>query len=464
MKRLLSALLAALLLVLAGCTAKPDAPTEPERTDYYLTDEDIPLDERALSRAVPDFLTEEQQALYRQAFALYDAMFGGETTGIDRVFPAADGQTEYGEYKPDGSDYTYISSHSRWSWADFDRVVHGLFTDRLWAECNETDFSGSPSIYIEHDGQLYILDCSYSEENYNNSFPEEYALTAQTDERIDFTVTAHYSYIYPRWDETCAERDKRLETSYEYTRTYPVTLVYTDAGWRFDVFTTPSQEDGEWEGVDETDFYDVRVPFSDAEPPISAATRMYIPVPDFLTEEQQSLFYRAYELYGNMIGRGGRSNIDSYPLAPGQTWLRSQSGESSTECADIAWDGYYYLAVGRYQRWEDFYTAALSVFTEELFDELNACPTEKYPDQRVFIDYNGRLCYQGDTQPTAEKLFDRSDVFTLVSSDDERVEFTVHYDADRSYADLLPAYTDAGTIVMVRTDAGWRVSAFEYPN
>ncbi|MFR0799082.1 MAG: hypothetical protein ACLSHJ_10335 [Oscillospiraceae bacterium] len=78
MKRFLFAALAALtLLFLAGCAAKP---VEPETAEYYLTDEDVPLDERALSRAVPDFLTEEQQTLYRQAAALYDAMFGGETT------------------------------------------------------------------------------------------------------------------------------------------------------------------------------------------------------------------------------------------------------------------------------------------------------------------------------------------------------------------------------------------------
>ena len=72
MKRFLFTALAALtLLFLAGCAAKP---AEPETAEYYLTDEDVPLDERALSRAVPDFLTEEQQTLYRQAAALYDAM------------------------------------------------------------------------------------------------------------------------------------------------------------------------------------------------------------------------------------------------------------------------------------------------------------------------------------------------------------------------------------------------------
>jgi len=38
-------------------------------------------------------------------------------------------------------------------------------------------------------------------------------------------VTAHCAYPYPRWDETNAERDERLETGYEHTRTCPVTLL-----------------------------------------------------------------------------------------------------------------------------------------------------------------------------------------------------------------------------------------------
>ena len=123
MKRLFPTALAVLLLLLAGCTAKPDTSDQSKPAEYYLTDTDLPLDDAARLRAAPDFLTAEQQTLYRQAFALYSAMFDGETTGIDDAFPAADGQAEYDEYTPDGSDYTYISSHSRWqSWADFDRV------------------------------------------------------------------------------------------------------------------------------------------------------------------------------------------------------------------------------------------------------------------------------------------------------------------------------------------------------
>ena len=241
MKRFLFAALAVLtLFALAGCNAKPLEPETPDTADYCLADEDVPLDERALSRAVPDFLDVRQQTLYRQAAALYDAMFGGETTGIDYKFPAPDALLDaYSTYTPDGSDYTYISSDCRWqSWADFDRVVHGVFTDRLWAELNETDLDGSPSVYIEHDGQLYILDCSYGGQYYNNAFPDEFTLVEQTDERIDFTVTAHYSYPYPREGESYEERDERMRTSCEFTLTFPVVLLRTDAGWRFDVFCT----------------------------------------------------------------------------------------------------------------------------------------------------------------------------------------------------------------------------------
>ena len=258
MKRLLSVLLAALLLLaLAGCAAKP---AEPETTGYYyLTDEDVPLYERALALAVPDFLDAQQQLLYRQTAALYDAMFGGETLAIDMDFPAPDrdGPPVYTVgYTPDGSDHRYILSESRYrSWADFDRVVHGVFTDRLWSELN-----GTP-LYIEHDGQLYILDCSYGDQYYNNVFPDEFTLVEQTDERIEFTVTAHYSYPYPREGESYEERDERLETSYEFTLTFPIVMLRTDAGWRFDVFYTGVGAemrcpDAVFAGITEVDFYD----------------------------------------------------------------------------------------------------------------------------------------------------------------------------------------------------------------
>ena len=56
MKRLFPTALAVLLLLLAGCTAKPDTSNQSKPTDYYLTDTDLPLDDAARLRAAPDFL------------------------------------------------------------------------------------------------------------------------------------------------------------------------------------------------------------------------------------------------------------------------------------------------------------------------------------------------------------------------------------------------------------------------
>ena len=64
---------AALFLLLAGCAAKPG----PSAQLDALTDADLPLSDAARLRAAPEFLTEEQQTLYRRAFALYSAMFDG---------------------------------------------------------------------------------------------------------------------------------------------------------------------------------------------------------------------------------------------------------------------------------------------------------------------------------------------------------------------------------------------------
>ena len=55
MKRLFPTALAVLLLLLAGCTAKPDTSNQSKPAEYYLTDTDLPLDDAARLRAAPDF-------------------------------------------------------------------------------------------------------------------------------------------------------------------------------------------------------------------------------------------------------------------------------------------------------------------------------------------------------------------------------------------------------------------------
>ena len=42
--------------------------------------------------------------------------------------------------------------------------------------------------------------------------------------------------MYPLEGETEAERDSRVENGFEVTYEFPIRMVQTDAGWRFDEF------------------------------------------------------------------------------------------------------------------------------------------------------------------------------------------------------------------------------------
>ena len=280
MKRLLPLLLAALLLLpLTACGEKPaddtpgDAapdkagteilsPAAPDDAGEEIVDDVSDLKELppigADAVAAPDFLDEEQQLLYRQAYRLHLAMFGGETTGIDMTFPREEGDSAPDApealYQPEGAELDYCASTGALRrWADFEHAVYSVFSADFWAKEN------AEPIYIGHDGWLYILDASYGDQCYNENFPDTFRLVEQSQERIVFEVTAHYSYPWPRKGESYAQRDERLKTSYEYTVTYPVTLVLLDCGWRVDEFNTANSAEfrgiGTWEGISETDFY-----------------------------------------------------------------------------------------------------------------------------------------------------------------------------------------------------------------
>lgn len=194
-----------------------------------------PLDEFSASIAVPDFLTEEQQDLYRRAHCLYQNMFGGETTALDDIRADVDmGRDGPEVIEQDGLRYYPATGRYR-NWADFDAVVHGLFTDDFWQRRNRNAMDGPP-IYKEIDGRLWMADISRGNSGYNGNFPDEFRLESQSGDSILFTLIGHYSDEQPREGETFEERDARLEQEYEYTLEFPIRLVLTENGWRFDEF------------------------------------------------------------------------------------------------------------------------------------------------------------------------------------------------------------------------------------
>ena len=205
----------------------------PSPTPEETVDLNILLTEDAQTISVPSFLDEEQQTLYRLAYSLYIHMFGGVTTAIEYPELHPDQTVDWSNYETvelDGQLY-YVSEGPLANWSDFDTAIHAVFTDDFWAKKNEYN------VYREWESKLCFLDLSRGAGYYyNDNFPDEFILDRQTDTEIDFTLIGHYSPVWPREGESTEERDARRAREYDYTLEFPIRMVLTEAGWRFDEF------------------------------------------------------------------------------------------------------------------------------------------------------------------------------------------------------------------------------------
>lgn len=180
-----------------------------------------PLDEDALAIDVPDFLTEEQQLLYRKAYFLYTHTFGGNTDLID-IFDAD--PDSYVFSSANYGFYSYQIASGRYqNWADFDQVVHSVFTDDYWQQTN--CFPGADGItyptYMEYDGKMAFISSARGGGWYNDDISDQFKLVSKTDTTIEFTVTGHYADPYDRTD---------------FQLTFPLRMVLTEVGWRFEQY------------------------------------------------------------------------------------------------------------------------------------------------------------------------------------------------------------------------------------
>ena len=200
--------------------AEPSAAAEP------------PLDEFSLNAAVPGFLDGKQQDLYRRAHCVYSHLFGGDTAYAciweeGDAYPPGWGEVEY-----KGIGYTKATGRYA-AWADFDALVHSVFTDSCWTNLNAIQRGER---YINIDGTMHFLLASRGMYYYNDNFPDTFKLISKTDDEIAFTLTGHYSSPWPNEGETSAGRDARWESRWDYTIDFPIKMVRTEDGWRFDTF------------------------------------------------------------------------------------------------------------------------------------------------------------------------------------------------------------------------------------
>jgi len=202
--------------------------------------EEPPLSKEDMEIAVPDFLTEDQQMLYRRAHNLYEHLIGDSIeyseTLVMETFPTE----EYKQVTINNTVYT-IAQGRYANWADFEAVGNSIFTKDCWKKINMT--SDGLALRTEYEGKLCFLDTSIGGGYYFcENVPDAFRLDKQEENEITFTLIGHYRYFDEMTDEDRQQLDAQ---GYNYTLEFPIKMVLTDNGWRFDEFHSSLRDERE---------------------------------------------------------------------------------------------------------------------------------------------------------------------------------------------------------------------------
>ena len=196
------------------------------------------LREGETTEDLSDILDGEQLALFEKTEELYLLMFGGNTEEIgsarhdEATLPPPEEMT----FEDNGFLYQAATGYYA-DWQIFTEAVHSVFSNRFWNEKSVMTVEGIDyPIFILHDGRMYLIAMAMGGGGHNDNFPDLYRLDGRTEDVISFTIIGHYSEMRPLEGESYEERDQRVATTYDYTLEFPIRLVLTEDGWRFDEF------------------------------------------------------------------------------------------------------------------------------------------------------------------------------------------------------------------------------------
>ena len=301
--------------------------------------------------------------------------------------------------------------------------------------------------FIDLDGHLAtscdsVLACPMHDDlsrTVMDNCPDTYRLESVTGDTVVFALISHYDR---NWASSFAPDDMDV-----YTIEYPIRLVRTADGWRVDEFH--STDFGYAEAV--------------LEPPLSEQD-LQVPVPEFLTAEQQMVYQRAYKM---MLVRAGTYLIDDTQYFPCES---PDAGRTQTDTVTV--DGYDYTpALNRYRNWDMFYAALRDIFTRDFLDD-SYLASDGYC---LFRPIDGRMYYLPTERGFAAgyNQVTTTMTFTKLEETDEKIviRVTAVYATDdtgsqafrQAVQDGLVSDTSTYTITMVREVGGWRFAQFEVP-
>lgn len=201
-------------------------------------DREPPLSERDLRVPAPDFLTGEQQLLYRRAYKMMIVRIGTYAIDSTDYFPcdAPDTTRTYDDQLTlDGRPYVPALNHYQ-SWDLFYNTLESIFTEDFL----ESDYlsAGETAYFRPVEGRLYYLPTERgTSAGYDQDTTKmEFALLDESPDQIDIQVTATYAV-----DETGSQafRQAWLDGLVSNTKNYTITMQQTEEGWRFSRFDVP---------------------------------------------------------------------------------------------------------------------------------------------------------------------------------------------------------------------------------
>lgn len=204
------------------------APAEPPLLDWMA------------EQPVPEFLDEEQQALFLHAFSAANFLMGCDTNTVEE-YPdeagAAGCLKQHETVEIDGNIYTVALGRFR-RWDDFQAMLDGLFTPEYQQALLSSEMGDGTTLPLFRptgDGLLCYIDAGRgSDLEYGwCETPDSYELVSQTGDEIVFHLIGHYATL-----DYDAEKDMPVPVD-EYTIAYPIRMERTENGWRFAEFHLP---------------------------------------------------------------------------------------------------------------------------------------------------------------------------------------------------------------------------------
>lgn len=200
---------------------------------------------------LPDFLTEEQKILYRQASSIF-RFFNGDSMGVGHFMTLQEVEAYEQTLVETENGYPYCLMHGKYkNWDDFCNMVLNVFTEEYFDTLNVGN-SGIEA-FIQIDGNTYAICADKGSAPGYGVVPDTYTLVSATEDEIVFTVTCGYAL------GTDVETGKdRIEY-----KTFDVVLNRTEIGWRFSKFNCGARYREETETTDRVEETEPLVPDPD---------------------------------------------------------------------------------------------------------------------------------------------------------------------------------------------------------